>query len=66
MRSDADERVLRIAGDGHHRADIRGSGERNEIRKFREMQAVGDSENDRREDEADGVVDEKCGEDSGR
>jgi len=65
MRGDADERVLRISGDGHHRADIRRSGERDEIRKFREMQTVGDGENDGREDEADGVVHEKRGENSG-
>src|SRR5579872_4236219 len=64
MRSDADERVLRISGDGHHRADVRRSGQSDEIRKFREMQTVGDGENDGSEDEANGVVDEKGGEDS--
>ena len=64
MRGDADKRVLRISGDGHYGADVRRSGERDEIRKFGKTQAVGDGENDGREDEADGVVDEKCGEDS--
>lgn len=64
MRGDADERVLRISGDGHDGADIRRSGERDKIGEFREMQTVGDGENDGREDEADGVVDEKCREDS--
>src|SRR6185437_1371691 len=65
MRGDSDERVLRIPGDGHDRADVRRSGEGDKIGQLREMQTVGDGENDGREDEADGVVNEKCGEDSG-
>src|SRR6185437_1066926 len=64
MRGDADERVLRISSDGHDRANIRRSGQRDKIGQLREMQTVGDGENDGREDEADGVVDEKRGEDS--
>ena len=65
MRGDADESVLRIAGDGHDRADVGGSGESDEIRHAREFQAIGESENDGSEHEADGVVDKKCGEDAG-
>jgi hypothetical protein len=65
MRGDTDERVLRIAGDGHDRADVGGSGERDEVWEFGQTQAIGDGENDGREHEAHGVVDEKCGEDSG-
>jgi len=64
MRGDADERILRIAGDGHDGADVGGSGERDEIRNFREAKAFGDGEDDGSEHEADRVVDEKCGEDA--
>lgn len=64
MRGDANERVLGIPGDGHHGADIRRSGQGDEIRKLWEMQPIRDDENDGREDEADGVVDKKRRENS--
>lgn len=56
MRGDADERVLRISGDGHDGADVGGSCEGDEVRNFRKAEAFGDGENDGREHEADGVV----------
>ncbi len=65
MRGDADECVLRIAGDGHDGADVGGSGEGDEIGELGEAEAFGDGEDDGGEHEADGVVDEKCGEDAG-
>ena len=65
MRGDADEGVLRIAGDGHDGADVGGSGESGEVRSAREAEAFGDGEYDGREHEADGVVDKKRGKNAG-
>ncbi len=65
MRGDADEGVLRIAGDGHDGADVGGSGEGDEVWKLGKAEAFGDGEDDGSEHEADGVVDEKGGEDAG-
>ena len=65
MRGDADERVLRIAGDGHDGADVGGGGERGEVRSAREAEAFGDGENDGREHKADGVVDKERGKNAG-
>lgn len=59
MRGDADESVLRIAGDGHDGADVSGGGERGEVRSARKAKAFGDSEDDGSEHEADGVVDKE-------
>lgn len=59
MRGDADESVLRIAGDGHDGADVGGGGERGEVRSARKAKAFGDSEDDGSEHEADGVVDKE-------
>src|SRR5579875_228856 len=62
MRGDADHGVLRIAGDGHGRADIGGGGERDQVWSWRSPEAIGDGENDRREDETDRVVHKEGGE----
>ena len=61
LRGDADQRVLRISRNRHARADIRGSGERNHVGLGREVQALRDSQNDGRKDQADGVVDKESG-----
>ena len=65
MRGDADESILRVAGDGHDRADVGGGGQREEIRELGEIQAVCGDENDGSEHEAHSVVDEKRGENAG-
>ena len=61
----ADDHVLRIPGQGRGAADIRRHGDGEQIRDRVAFQPHGDVEDQRRHDQADGVVDQKRRERSG-
>ena len=60
MRLRADDHVLRIAREAHDASDVRRRGEREQVRQRRQPRLDDDCNNERREHDAHGVVDEEC------
>jgi hypothetical protein len=65
MCETADHHVLRIAGDGRGRADIRGHRHRQQVWHRVAPQCQGELDDERRQHQAHRVVDEKCREHPG-